>query len=165
MRWMMIGVAVVVAVGAACSRTAVVESGPAAGSGEVTARGTVRRLGSEGAVRTVLQGDESVVVTGDYEDEIARVAGATVWVSGSAADSPYGRAIDVAEYRILYVDGEVPLVGVLGEDERGFYLARDDGSTVRVDVSERLAAALGSKVWVVLGLDNVTVVRYGILRE
>ncbi len=167
MRWMLVGVglALGVAMTAACSRTAVVESGPAVRSGDVTARGIVRRLGSEGAVRTVVQGDESVVVVGDYEEEIGRAAGAEVWISGSAANSPYGDAIDVIEYRILSVDGEVPIVGVLAEDESGFYLARDDGSTVRVDVSERLASAVGSKIWAVLGADNVTVARYGILRD
>ena len=63
------------------------------------------------------------------------------------------------------MDGEVPVVGVLGEDESGFYILKDDHSTVRVDVSDRLAGALGAKVWVVLGADRVTVSRYGILRD
>ncbi len=150
---------------AACSRTAVVESGPATGSAEATARGTVRRLGSEASVRTVIQGQESVIVVGDYEPEIARVAGAEVWVSGSPASSEYGPALRVSEYRILSVDGDVPVVGILGEDEAGFFLTRDDGSTVRVDVTDRLAGQLGAKVWVVLGADRVTVSRYGILRD
>jgi len=63
------------------------------------------------------------------------------------------------------VDGDVPVVGILGEDEAGFFLTRDDGSTVRVDVTDRLAGQLGAKVWVVLGADRVTVSRYGILRD
>jgi hypothetical protein len=151
--------------GSACSRQAVVESGPAVDSNEVTARGTVRRLGSEGAVRTVIQGAESTVVLGDYEDEIGRIAGAEVWVSGVAETSAYGPAIRASTYRILSVDGEIPVVGVLAEDPDGFYVVRDDGSIVRLDVSERLAAARGAKVWVVLGADGVTVNRYGILRD
>jgi len=153
------------ATSSACSRTAVVESGPAAGSGEATARGTVRRLGSEASVRTVIEGDESVVVKGDYESELGRVAGAEVWVSGSRTDSDFGPALLVSEYRILSVDGDVPVVGVLGEDDGGFFLTKDDGSTVRIDVSDRLAGQLGAKVWVVLGADRVTVSRYGILRD
>lgn len=154
------------AVGASgCARQAVVESGPTVRSQEVTTRGTVRRLGSEGAVRTVVEGDRSIVVLGDYEPEIGRVAGAEVWISGTAESSPYGAAIRASEYRILSVDGEVPMVGVLGEDSDGFFLTRDDGSVVRVDVSERLANARGAKVWVVLGPDRVTVTRYGILRD
>lgn len=167
MRWMLagVGLAVVVLAMAACSRKAVVESGPAASDGEITARGTVRRLGSEGDVRTVVQGNEAVVVLGDYENEIARVAGGEVWISGMGAESPYGTAINVSEYRILSVDGEVPVVGVLAEDDEGFYLLRDDQSDVRLDVNERLASSLGAKIWVVLGPDDVTVARYGILRD
>jgi hypothetical protein len=63
------------------------------------------------------------------------------------------------------VDGEVPVVGVLGEDEAGFFVRKDDASVIRVDVSDRLAGQLGAKVWVVLGADRVTVSRYGILRD
>ena len=154
------------AVATSCSRKAVVESGPsAAGTQEATARGTVRRLGSEAAVRTVIQDEEPVVVVGDYEPEIARIAGAEVWVSGTPTHSEYGSALLVSEYRILSVDGHVPVVGVLGEDEVGFFITKDDGSTVRVDVNDRLAEQLGAKVWVVLGADDVTVSRYGILRD
>ena len=167
MRRMLAGAGVVMIALAAtsCSRKAVVESGPAAGSGEATARGTVRRLGSEGSVRTVVQGDRTVVVVGDYEPELARVAGAEVWVSGTSADSPYGPALTVAEYRILSVDGEVPVVGILTEDEQGFFIKMDDGGIVRIDVGDRLATQLGAKIWAILGRDQVTVVRYGILRD
>jgi hypothetical protein len=167
MRFMTVslGLALGVMAGSACSRQAVVESGPAARSQEITARGTVRRLGSEGAVRTVIQGERSVVVLGDYQEEIARVAGAEVWITGMPATSSYGPAIRASEYRILSVDGEVPVVGVLGEDAGGFFVTRDDGSVVRIDVSDRLATARGAKVWVVLGADRFTVTRYGILRD
>lgn len=167
MRRMLLGLGFIALAGvsASCSRTAVVESGPAVAVDEATARGTVRRLGSEGAVRTMIQGDKSVVVTGDYEPELARAAGAEVWVSGTPADSEYGPALRVTAYRILSVDGEVPVVGVLGEDEGGFFLTRDDGSRVPVDVNDRLAGQLGAKIWVVLAADRVTVSRYGILRD
>jgi hypothetical protein len=160
-----VGLIALAVVTVSCSRKVVVESGPAASADQATARGTVRRLGSEGAVRTVLQGDEAVVVLGDYEPEIARAAGAEVWASGTPASSEYGPALQVSEYRILSVDGEIPVVGVLSEDEAGFFIRKDDGSTVRVDVSDRLAGALGAKIWVVLGADRVTVSRYGILRD
>ena len=160
-----IGLVALAVVPVSCSRKAVVESGPAAGPAQATARGTVRRLGSEAAVRTVIQGEESVVVVGDYEPEIARAAGAELWVTGTPTSSDYGPALQVSEYRILSVDGEVPVVGVLAEDEAGFFIRKDDGSTVRVDVSDRLAGALGAKIWVVLGADRVTVSRYGILRD
>ena len=84
---------------------------------------------------------------------------------GTPASSEYGPALRVSEYRILSVDGEVPVVGVLAEDEAGFFIHKDDGSTVRLDVSDRLAGELGAKIWVVLGADRVTVSRYGILRD
>ncbi|MCL7970966.1 MAG: hypothetical protein M8866_02595 [marine benthic group bacterium] len=160
-----LGILAFAVLAASCSRKAVVESGPALDAADATARGTVRRLGSEGAVRTVLQGETTVVVLGDYEQEIGRIAGAEVWASGTAATSEYGEALVVSEYRITSVDGDVPIVGILEEDENGFYLREEDGDTVRLDVSERLAGALGAKVWVVLGADRVTVSRYGILRD
>lgn len=162
---LVVGVIILGSATAACSRKAVVESGPSAATAEATARGTVRRLGSEAAVRTVIQGEESTVVIGDYEAELARAAGAEVWVSGEPATSEYGPALRVSEYRILSVDGEVPVVGILGEDEAGFFITKDDGDTVRVDVNDRLAGQLGSKIWAVLGADRVTVSRYGILRD
>lgn len=161
-----VGLVAVALASGSCSRKAVVESGPAVSTPETTARGTVRRLGSEAAVRTVIQGEESaVVVVGDYESEIARAAGAEVWVSGTPVSSDYGPAVRVSEYRILSVDGDVPLVGILAEDASGFFITKDDGSTVRLDVNERLAGQLGAKIWVVLGADRVTVSRYGILRD
>lgn len=160
-----VGLAALAGVPASCSRKAVVESGPATAPAEVTAQGTVRRLGSEAAVRTVIEGDRQVVVVGDYAEEIGRAAGAEVRASGTPATSEYGPAVQVSAYRILSVDGEVPVVGVLVEDEAGFFLRQDDGSVVRVDVSDRLAGQLGAKVWVVLGADRVTVTRYGILRD
>jgi hypothetical protein len=106
-----------------------------------------------------------VVIVGDYEPEIARAAGAELWVTGTPTSSDYGPALQVSEYRILSMDGEVPVVGVLAEDEAGFFIQKDDGSTVRLDVSDRLAGELGAKIWVVLGADRVTVSRYGILRD
>lgn len=160
-----LGVMALAVLTSSCSRQAVVESGPAVGAADATARGTVRRLGSEGAVRTVIQGERTVVVLGDYEDEIGRVAGAEVWASGTGTTSEFGDALVVSEYRILSVDGEVPIVGILAEDPDGFLLRKEDGETVRLDVSERLAGALGAKVWVVLAADGVTVTRYGILRD
>ena len=108
-----VGLVAVALLSVSCSRKATVESGPAVSTPEATARGTVRRLGSEAAVRTVVQGEESLVVVGDYESEIARAAGAEVWVSGTPVSSDYGPAIRVSEYRILSVDGEVPLVGIV----------------------------------------------------
>ena len=116
-------------------------------------------------MRTVIQGDKSVVVVGDYESEIARAAGAEVWVSGTLVSSEYGPALRVSEYRILSVDGDVPVVGILAEDASGFFIRKDDGSAVRLDVNDRLAGQLGAKIWVVLGADRVTVSRYGILRD
>lgn len=160
-----VGVLVLVLTAASCSRKATVESGPAASQAAVTARGTVRRLGSEGSVRTVVQGDSAVVVLGDYEPELARIAGAVAWVSGTPAGSPYGAALNVTQYQILSVDGEVPVVGILAQDAEGYFIRMDDGGIVRVDVSDRLATQLGAKVWVVLGPDQVTVTRYGILRD
>lgn len=144
-------------------------SPPEDGSPELTApdsvTGTVRRVGSTPFSRTVLEGDDTVTVTGPVEDEVARLSGARVRVYGEISTGRYpGPTLAGMAYEILSVDGERPRVGVLRADDEGLYLAREGRDPVRLRaVTSGLESRVGAKVWVVTGDDGV-VRRYGILR-
>lgn len=153
-----------------CARQARVESGPGATAPDTLA-GTVRQVGNTPFVRTVVQAEEeeegAATVTGSLEEELSRLVGARVRIVGDyrEGDGPW-REMEVADYEILSVDGEEPLVGTLRQDaERGYYLeTEDDGEVALAGVSERLAGQVGARVWVVVG-EGGGVQRYGILRE
>ncbi len=127
-------------------------------------RGVVRQVGSTPFSRYVVA--DSAVVTGPMEEEVARLAGAEVELTGrlGPAAAPFGPELEVTGYRILSVDGEEPAVGVLRRDEDGWTLEGPEGGTLALSgVSGRLASAEGGRVWVVAG-EGGTVRRYGILR-
>ncbi|MFQ5890574.1 MAG: hypothetical protein ACE5JR_11050 [Gemmatimonadota bacterium] len=147
---------------AACARTARVESGPSVGEQEVV--GIVRQIGSTPFPRTVIEGEETVTVTGEYEAELTRLVGARVRAAGEFTTGPMpGRYLSVESYELLDVDGVEPEMGILRHDERGYRLERADGESLPLAaVSEGLAKAVGGKVWVVLGEGGV-VERYGII--
>jgi hypothetical protein len=159
----MIGGAALVAVG--CANKTEVESGPGTDAAQAdTVTGVVRRVGNEPFVRTLVQGDDTVFVAGDWEAEIARLAGAQVMIVGTytTGDMP-GAHMDVARYEIVSVDGDVPVVGRLESDDDGFYVSADDGEVTRlIALSPELAARKGAKVWIVSS-DQGVVQRYGII--
>lgn len=130
-----------------------------------TVAGTVRQVGSNPFVRTLVEGTDTVTVTGDLESEISRLSGARVRVVGSLATGDFpGPTLDAGEYRILAVDGERPEVGVLRADGDGLYLDREGEDPLRLRaVTASLERNLGAKIWVLAGEDG-TVRRYGILR-
>lgn len=130
-----------------------------------TVRGIVRQVGSQPFVRTVVEGSDTVTVTGRLEAELSRLSGARVLVFGTLSTDGYpGPTLEADGYGILSVDGRTPDVGVLREDEEGFYLLRPGGERMRLRaVSSGLAGRVGAKVWVVTGEDGA-VQRYGILR-
>lgn len=127
--------------------------------------GTVRRVGSTPFSRTVVEGDDTVTVTGPLEDEVSRLSGARVRVRGEISTGQYpGPTLEAAAYEILSVDGERPDVGLLRADGEGLYLEREGRESLRLRaVTSGLEGRVGAKVWVVTGEDGV-VRRYGILR-
>lgn len=149
----------------ACSGSPTPDDGAPEAAAPDSVRGTVRQVGNTPFVRTVVEGSDTVTVTGDLETEISRLSGARVLVTGTLArgDHP-GPSLEAASYEILSVDGREPVVGVLDEDDEGFYLDTGEGDPVRLRaVSSGLADRVGAKVWVVTG-DDGSVRRYGILR-
>lgn len=159
----MVAGAALIAVG--CANKTDVEAGSSTNAAEAdTVTGLVRRIGNEPFVRTVVQGDDTVFVSGDWEAEIATLAGAQVMVIGTytTGDMP-GKYMEVTRYEIVSVDGDVPAVGVLMSDDDGFYITMEGEQIVRLTaVSPELKTREGAKVWLVVSETGV-VQRYGII--
>lgn len=149
----------------ACGGSPHPDDGSPAETAPDTATGTVRQVGSTPFVRTVVEGDDTVTVTGRLESELSRLSGARVRVTGRISTGEYpGPTLDAVAYDLLSVDGERPEVGVLRADGRGLYLERREAEPLRLRATTSgLEGRLGAKVWVVTGEDG-TVRRYGILR-
>lgn len=136
-----------------------------AGAFPDTVTGTVRRAGNLPFARTLVEGDDTVAVSGPHEEELARLAGARVRAVGRRDTSERwpGTVLEAAAYELLAVDGERPEVGILRRDGEGFYLERE-GERLRLGaVSPGLAREVGAKVWVLTGAGG-SVLRYGVIR-
>ena len=152
------------AAAAACSPQNDVDSNPGTEAAADTVTGSVRRVGNDPFVRTLVQGDDTVFVAGELESEIATLAGARVMIVGSytTGDMP-GTYMDVSAYEIVSVDGDVPTVGTLASDDDGYYIQVEAGTVLRLSaLSTELAAQEGGKVWVVV-TDEGVVQRYGVI--
>lgn len=134
--------------------------------GPDTLAGSVRQVGNVPFTRVVVESEEPATLVGPYEEELARLAGAEVRVTGRPVEGAEpGRTFRVTSYEILSVDGERPRVGILREDDSGFWLEAPGGHGTRLGaLSLRLRRSVGARVWVTLAPDR-TVQRYGILRE
>ena len=134
--------------------------------GPDTVSGRVRVVGSEPFSQTIVSGNDTVAVAGEYTAEIGRLSGAEVRITGRITDSGQlpARTLEASSYEILSIDGEVPQVGILEREGEIFRLLRSDGESVDLPVlSDRLKANAGARVWLTLD-ENSGVVRYGILR-
>lgn len=148
----------------ACSPQNEMESTPGAEAVADTVTGSVRRVGNDPFVRTVVQGDDTLFVSGEWEPEIATLAGAQVMIVGTrtTGDMP-GEYMEVSEYMIVSVDGDVPAVGRLESDDDGLFIRTTDGEALRLTaISPELADQEGAKVWVVVS-ESGAVQRYGII--
>jgi hypothetical protein len=108
---------------------------------------------------------QSVGLTGSLLDELMRVSGAVVRVTGTAAETMGREGVDVTRYEIVSVDGERPLVGVLGGGGGSFRLQGDQPVGL-VDVPDELAGQVGALIWVT-GPDTPDgrrVQSYGVIR-
>lgn len=165
------------AIGAAlagCSGNASPQTMPVAGWGETgpdRVSGTVRQVGNLPFARTMVAGDEGdagegIFVTGDLESEITRLAGMMVRVTGSFTEGGQpGRYILATSYEILGDEEDPAVVGILSQDDEGFYLRLFDGAAYRLSqVPPELEGASGAKLWVVAAAGG-HVRGYGILKE
>lgn len=160
----MVVASVTAAAATGCSPQNEMDSSPGVDVAADTLTGVVRRIGNEPFVRTVVQGADTVFVMGDWEPEVATLAGARVMIIGAytTGDMP-GKYMDVSSYEIVDVDGDVPAVGMLMADDEGYYLAIEGDEVLRLTaLSPQLQALEGAKVWIVAS-DEGVVQRYGII--
>lgn len=152
-----------------------VETAAAAGAGDTTvadttAQGTLRVVGPQETAQIVLRGTTaSVGLTGPLSDELRRLSGATVRVTGAPQNNlaPLPpRAVLVRDYGILEVDGRRPVVGILVSREDRLWLAGQD-TVELVGVTADLARRLGAKLFVV-GVregSQLRVKSFGVIRD
>lgn len=145
------------------------DSMPRAASAGERVTGTVRIVGSAPVnVRVVVQpaGGRAVGVTGPLREELERLDGAEVAVTGprtSAPDPLLDGSMEVSSYEVLSVGGEPVVVGVVeAVTPDGARLRTADGELVHLTGDPSVFAA-GQKVWV-QGPRAVVVQSYGTIR-
>jgi hypothetical protein len=130
-------------------------------------RGKVVVTGSEPSTFVMLVGNEgNVELVGDLEPEMRRLAGAGLLVRGSLQGSRPGQTLEVRDYEIMDIDGEVPSTGVLRNQNGRLWLTGKD--TLELSgVPEALGEKDGAKVWIVgqRSGSSLTVQSYGIIKE
>lgn len=162
---------VLVLVVAGCNRApgpAVQGASPA--STDTVAEGTVRVVGPQETAQVVLSGvGPDVALIGPLLNELRRLVGARVRITGRPTRNPAAapeRAVDVAGYEIVAVDGERPYVGVIIKRDDRLWLAGEETLEL-VDAPPDLTGRVGAKVFVTGARDGgrLLVKSYGVIRE
>lgn len=139
-------------------------------SADTVAEGTVRLVGPAEAAQVVLSGPAAdVAVMGTLSGELRRLVGARVRITGRPEPNPAAvpdRAVDVAAYEIVAVDGERPHVGILVRRDHRLWLAANDTLEL-VGASADLAGRVGAKVFVTGEREGgrLHVKSYGVIRS
>lgn len=139
----------------------------ASATDEMRATGRVA-VGGTGPIRVVnllTDSGETIGLAGDLLDELMRLAGAVLSVTGPPTQTVQGRAVNVSRYDVVSVDGETPSVGILvaGDDT---YRLEGEAAQPLVDVPPELGSQVGAKIWVV-GPETAAGLRvrsYGVIR-
>ena len=147
---------------AACAPAGAAPSADSGAQGENSVTGTLRVVGSAPMnVRLVIEGPAgSPTVTGPLAEELRRLAGAEVTLTGSRA----GTSFSPTGYRIVSVNGEPATLGTV-EAITGAYvqLRTADGETVYLVGSAPGQFQPGQKIWV-QGPRAVVVQTFGTVR-
>jgi hypothetical protein len=113
-----------------------------------------------------LVGDErNVELVGDLEPEMRRLAGASLLVRGSLQGGRSNQ-LEVKEYEIMDIDGEVPSTGILRNRNGGVWLTGKDTLEL-IGAPEALRGKDGVKAWIIgqRSGSSLAVQSYGIIRE
>ncbi|MBA3889426.1 MAG: hypothetical protein H0X64_02750 [Gemmatimonadaceae bacterium] len=102
----------------------------------------------------------AVTITGPLAREIARAAGADLWVSGVRGQP----GLEARAYAVRSVDGEPAVDGVLARDGDRIVLVTPAGRRTITQPLQALRGMIGARVWLVGPLDG-TIASYGVLRE
>lgn len=131
-----------------------------------TLQGTVALTGSEPAVMISLRLAEggSVDLVGAQRDELGRLSGAVVSVTGTRG--PGGRSFTAESYEVVSVNGETPVVGVMVERDGAVWIEGDEQVRLTA-VSDNLRGHMGAKMWITgrRSGDSMQVQSYGVIRE
>lgn len=133
----------------------------------VQVRGTVAVVGSAPVdIAVIIRGEEgeSSRIQGPLTDEIRRLAGAEVEVTGIRQRDPrYGHAVAVSHYDVRSVDGRPVVTGVVEQAPDGrLQLRTEDGAVVRL-VGGADQIRPGQKVWI-QGSATMQVQSFGVIR-
>ena len=149
-----------------CSRPAPPNAAPATSS-SAEYRGKVVITGSEQSTSVRLVGDSgNVELVGALQPELRRLTGAGVVARGSLQGSRPIQTLDVSDYEIADIDGEVPVSGVL-QAENGRILLAGKDTLELVDPPAALAEKTGAKAWIVGSRSGsrLSVQSFGIIRD
>jgi hypothetical protein len=130
-------------------------------------RGKVVVTGSEPSTSVRLIGDErNVALVGDLEPEMRRLAGATLVVRGSLRGRQPLPTLEVRDYEIIDIDGEVPSTGTLRNRNGRLWLTGKDTLEL-VGAPEALRDKDGGKAWIIGQRSGsiLMVQSYGIIKE
>jgi archaeosine-15-forming tRNA-guanine transglycosylase len=158
------GLILIAALGAACATRA-----GSVAEYDVHYTGRVADVGTDGLRMLTLSSADGAVIylAGPLLDDLARLAGARVFVEGIATASVPPPGIDVRRYQVIDVDGATPWVGVLVRSAGGYALAEGVTIVTRLDrPPAALTAHLGARVWVTgpASADGVRVQSFGVIR-
>ena len=130
-------------------------------------RGKVVITGSEQSTSVRLVGDSgNMELVGALQPELRRLSGAGLVARGSLQGSRQVQTLDVSDYEIADIDGEVPTTGIL-KTENGRMLLAGKDTLELVDPPAALVTKTGGKVWVVgpRSGSRLTVQSFGIIRD
>lgn len=88
-------------------------------------------------------------LTGTLARELRRLSGARVRIRGRDAATPVGPGLEVADYEILEIEGEAPLVGILQRAGGLWRLRIDDRESRTLEGLPEQGLAEGMKIWVI----------------
>lgn len=127
-----------------------------------TVRGVVSEVGSHPMTSVVVRppAGGAITITGGLAREIARAAGAEVWLTGTRE----GQRFEARGYAVRTVDGEPAADGVLARDGDRLVLVTPAGRRTIAQPLQALRGMIGARVWLVGPLDG-TITSYGVLRE
>ncbi len=142
---------------------------PAGEGGPETREGRVVVTGAVPTTFLTLQWEGgSVVLRGDLSDELRRLTGATVRVTGTPVEQgQQSRALRVVNYEILEIDGGRPTVGVLMREADGMHLHDESGRMLPLaGAPASMQRRVGAKVWIVGPVEDgaLRVRSYGVIR-
>lgn len=129
-------------------------------------RGKVVVTGSEPSTSVSLVGDErNVELVGALEAEMRRLAGASLLVRGSLHGTRPNQ-LEVRDYEIMEIDGEVPSTGILRNRSGRLWLIGKDTLEL-IGAPEVLRDKDGVKAWIIGQRSgrSLAVQSYGIIRE